>query len=159
MKTLVEQAKVIQALNPAADGAGRAGDIISLKNCGLCTIVVNITQGNAATVALTIQQCQDVSGTGAKAITNAVPIWANQDLASSDALTRQTDAVSFTTSAAVKHKLVVFQIDPASLDLANGFDCIKVTTGASNAANITQALYILTQLRFAQATPPSGIVD
>jgi hypothetical protein len=41
----------------------------------------------------------------------------------------------------VKEKLVVIEIDPATLDQANGFDCVKVATGASNAANITTVLY------------------
>lgn len=156
---LPECCKIIEALTPAADAAGRTGDYISLKNARVGYVVVHMDQGNAATVALTIEQAQDVAGTGSKAITVAVPIWANQDLAASDALVRQTDAVSFTTSAAVKHKQVIFQIDPAYLDIDGGFDCITVKSGASNAANITAAQYFLCDLRFAQATPPSAIVD
>ena len=54
---------------------------------------------------------------------------------------------------------MVFEIDPATLDLAGGFDCLCVKTGASNAANITAASYILTAPRFAGATPPSAVVD
>jgi hypothetical protein len=38
--------------------------------------------------------------------------------------------------------MVVFEIDPASLDVANGFDCVYLSTGASNAANITAALRV-----------------
>ncbi|MBU2548370.1 MAG: hypothetical protein KKB20_08180 [Proteobacteria bacterium] len=156
---LPEQAKMIEALEPAADAAGRTGAYVSLKNAGRAFVVVHIDQGNAATVALTVEQATAVAGTGSKALTNNAPIWANQDCAAGDTLVRQTDAKSFTTSAAVKHKMVVFQIDPASLDVANGFDCITVKSGASNEANITQALYILTDLRYAQATPPSAIED
>jgi hypothetical protein len=58
----------------------------------------------------------------------------------------------------VKHKAVLFQIDPAQLDVEGGFDCITVKTGASHAGNITAATYYL-QTRFAQTTPPSAIVD
>jgi len=89
----------------------------------------------------------------------AVPIWANLDCAASDALVRQTDAVSYTTDAELKHKIVVFEIDPATLDLVNGFDCLVVITGASDVANITQAMYYLVDDRYKQATPPSAIVD
>lgn len=150
--------KPVEALAPAADAAGRTGDYISLKNVHCVFVVVHITQGNAATVALTLEQATDVSGTGSKAITVTVPIWANQDTATSDTNTRQTDAVSFTTSAAVKNKLIVFKVDPEFLDQANSFDCLTVKTGASNAANITQAMYYVSQ-RYAADPAPTSITD
>lgn len=156
---LPECCKIVEALTPAADAGGRTGDHVSLKNCRVAYVVVSMDQGNAATVALTIEQASAVAGTGTKAITAVVPIWANEDCAATDTLVRQTDAVAFTTSAAVKHKQVIFQIDPSYLDIEGGFDCITVKTGASNAANITAAQYFLCDLRFAQATPPSAIVD
>lgn len=156
---LTENAKIVQALNPAADAAGRAGSYISLKHVGKAYVVVNITQGNAATVPLTIEQATSTAGTGSKVITNAVQIWADLDTSTSDALVRAADAVNYTTDAGLKNKVVVFQIDPRSLDIANGFDCIVVKTGASNVANITSATYILTDLRYQQATPPSVLVD
>lgn len=155
---LVENAQVVEGLAPAADAAGRTGDYVSLKNAARAFIVVHITQGNAATVALTPFQASAVAATGEKAIP-AVPIWSNLDTATSDALVRRTDAVSYTTDAAVKNKIVVFQIDASALDVTNGFDCVCVKTGASNAANITQAMYVLTGGRFQQVSVPSAIID
>jgi len=157
--TLPQDAKIVEALSPASDAAGRTGDYVSLKNAGRCFVVCHITQGNAGTVAITIEQASAVAGTGHKVITVAVPIWANEDCAASDTLVRQTDAVDFTTSAAVEHKQVVFEIDPATLDVAGGFDCITVITGASHADNITSAQYILTDLRYHAATPPTAVTD
>lgn len=154
-----EQAQWIEALPPAADAAGRTGDYVSLRNAGRCYVIVHVDQGNAATITLTIEQAKDVAGTASKAITNVVPIWANEDLAASPTLVRQTDAVAFTTSAAVKHKVVMFQIDPSTLDVANGFDCITVKTGASHADNITEAAYILTDIKYGGLGAPSPIVD
>jgi hypothetical protein len=151
--------KIVEALEPATDAAGRTGDYVSMKNYAQCFVVFHVTQGNAATIAVTIEQATAVAGTSSKAITVAVPIWANQDCAASDTLVRQTDAVSFTTSAAVKHKQVIFQIDASTLDIANGFDCLTVITGASNAGNITSAQYYLCGARFQQATPPAAITD
>jgi hypothetical protein len=121
--------------------------------------MVHITQGNAATILLTPQQASAIAGTGVKALANAVPIWANSDEANSDTLVRQTDAVNFTTSAATADKRVIFEVNPDYLDVANGFDCIRVQTGASNAANITEASYILAGLRYHESTPLSAIVD
>jgi hypothetical protein len=42
--------------------------------------------------------------------------------------------------------------------MANKFNHIAVSTGASNAANITSALLVIMPLRFAQLNPPSANV-
>jgi hypothetical protein len=156
---LVEGAKIVEGLPPAADAAGRAGDYVSLKDAARIFVVAHITQGNAATVALTLFQATAVAGTGEKAITNAVPIWSNLDTAATDTLVPRTPAVSYTTDAAVKNKVVVFQIDAASLDTNGGFDCFCAKTGASNAANITEIMYYLVGHRYGQVTPPAAITD
>lgn len=156
--SLPEQFKIVEAMPNATDAAGRTGDYVSLKNAVMAWIFVDITQGHAATIALTVEQASAVAGTGSKAITVTVPIWSNLDTAASDTLVRRTDAVSYTTDAGVKNKQVIFQIDPATLDLANSFDCITVKTGASNAANLTSATYFI-QTRYPQATPPAAITD
>lgn len=158
MFNLVEGAKLVELLAPATDAAGRTGDYVTLKDAARAYIVVHIAQGNAATVAISPKQASAVAGTGVKAI-SACRIWANQDTASSDTLVAQTSAVSFTTSAALANKLVVFEVDAASLDVSNGFDCLTVVTGASNAANLTQATVVLVGHRYQGATPPSAIVD
>lgn len=158
MFKIPEAMKPIQALAPAADAAGRAGAYISLKNVGKVYIIVNITQGHADTVKLTIEQATAIAGTGSKAITNVIPIYANLDTATNDTLTRATDAVEYTTNAALKNKQVVFCVDPAKLDINNGFDCIVIKTGASNAANITAASYIV-ENAYQGATQPSVVVD
>ena len=158
MFNLVEQAKIIQAITPQA-GAAITGDYISLKNAEMAYIVVHMAQGAADICTITIEQATDVAGTGHKVITNVVPIWSNLDCVASDTLVRRTDAVNYALDAGIKNKVVVFQIDPSSLDVAGNFDCITVITSASNAANITSALYILTGLKYAGATPPSAIVD
>lgn len=138
-----ESVHTVDIMAPAADAAGRSSDAISLKNFNLAIIEVSVNQGNAATVALTLQQCTAVDGTGAKALTVNVPIYAAQDVGTTDVPTRQADGVAFTTSAATTRKTVRFVVDPATLDLAGGFDCLRVNTGASNVANITAAKAIL----------------
>ena len=161
MKTFsfAQQTKWVEAIAPATDAAGRTSTKISLKNCAKVFLLVHVTQGNAATVAITPMQAQDVAGTGAKVLANAIPVWSNLDTAATDTLVRRTDAVNYTTDAAVKNKMVVFEIDPAMLDVANGFDCIYFTTGASNVANITQGTMLMTGLRYEQTTPPTALVD
>ncbi len=155
--SLPAQLPPISLLPPATDAAGRTGSYRSLKNAHKAWIIARVNQGNAAQVTFTPLQAQDVSGTGAKAIP-AVPIAANQDTSVSDALAAQTAAASFQTSAALKDKIVIFEIDPSNLDVNNGFDCIALQTSASNAANITSAsLHILN--RYQQASPPSSYAN
>ncbi|WP_257164677.1 hypothetical protein [Bradyrhizobium sp. SRS-191] len=146
-------------LAPAADAAGRTSGYFSLKNAVKAWIVAHVNQGNAATVQLTPLQAKDVSGTSSKAIT-ATPIWSNADTAAIAAPgAKQTDAANFTTSAAVKDKIVVFEIVPEQcMDVNNGFVSIALQTGASNAANITAAeLFILGS--FEQTSPPSPLTN
>ncbi len=152
--SLAEFFSIAEALPPAADAGGRTGTYVKVGKSAKLYIVYHITQGNAATIALTPQQATDTSGTGAKAI-SATQIWTNEDEVTSDLLTKQANAASYTTGAAVKHKVVVFEISPQDcMDVTNGFNTIAAQTGASNAANVTAALfYALTN--FPQAQPPS----
>ena len=167
---LWENAQVISLLKPAADAAGRTTAYVSVRNAHKAYIVAYINQGNAATVLLSPLQAQDTAGTNSKAIA-AAPIAVNldTDTTPSDIMTIATAAATYTTDAGTKSKIVIFEIDPAeSMDMTTGtnnasgvpqaFNHIAVSTGASNAANITSALLILTPLRFAQQVPPTAIV-
>lgn len=158
MLHLVENAKPVGLATPAADAAGRTSRYITLKDAHRAWILVYVAQGNAATILLSPLQATAVAGTGSKVLAKTVPIWACVDYAVSDAMVRQTDAVNFTTDAGVKEKAVLFQIDTAALDVPGGFDCIAISTGASNAANITSA-YAFLETRYGQVTPPTALVD
>ena len=128
-----------QLLNPAADAAGRTSGYVSLKNSIKAYLVVHLTQGNAATVALTPLQAKDVSGTGSKAI-SAVPILYLEDVTVTSVLNVAAAAASYTTGAATKNKMVVFEVLPeAAMDIANGFTTLAVSSAGSNAANIIAA--------------------
>jgi hypothetical protein len=134
----------VALLAPAADAAGRTSSYRNLANAHKAYVIAHINQGNAATVALTLTQAKDVSGTGAKAVTALMPIWLQADTSVSDVNAVQTAAASFTTDATTKDKIVIFEIVPeAVFDVANGFKTIALTTGASNAANITEATLIV----------------
>jgi hypothetical protein len=157
--SLPQQLKAVIGLAPAADAGGRTGTYVTLKNAHKAFIIVQITQGNAATVALTPFQAKNVAALSEKVLSNVVAIYANLDTGASDLLVRATDAVNYTTDAGVKNKMIVFEIDPGSLDTNNGFDCITIKTGASNAGNITSALYLLGPHRYPGAAMPSAIID
>ena len=157
-QTIPQDFKVLELLQPATDAAGRTSPYFSMKGVRRATIIVHITQGNAATIALSLLQATAVAGTGSKAVANAVPVWSNLDTAAGEDLVRRTDAVSYTTDAAVKNKIAVFEIDGEDLDVAGGYDSLAISTGASNVANLTQAVAIL-HAKYPQATPPAVKVD
>jgi len=156
--SLVDQAQTVELLAPAADAAGRTSVYVTMKSAHKAFIVCHLTQGNAAVVALNLLQAQDVAGTGSKA-GPAVRIAADLDAAAGDAFTQETPANTFSTDAALKNKIVIFEVPAEALDLANGFRTIAIETGASNAANITAAIAILTPERYAGDSPPSALVD
>jgi hypothetical protein len=151
------QCPPIGLLAPAADAAGRTGTYKSLRNCSSrLAIVCRVNQGNAAQVTFTPLQATDSSGTGSKAIPS-VPIFYNADTTASDTLVAQTAAANFQTGTALKDQIVMFEFDPAELDLANGFNHIAVQTSLSNAANITEASMMYLG-RYQQQAPPASEV-
>jgi hypothetical protein len=125
-------------LAPAADAAGRTSAYISLRGTPKAWIVVYIDQGAANTVLLSPLQATAVAGTGSKAIAAArISVKLDEALT---VFTKATEAATYTTDAGVKKKFVIFEIDAAKvMDVANGFDCIAISTGASAAGNITSA--------------------
>ena len=155
--SLPYQIPPVSLLAPQADAAGRVSPYRSLANALKAWVVVEVNQGNAATVLLSLLQAQDNLGTNSKA-TGAVPIWLQAATGTSDANVQQTAAATFTPSAVLANKIVIFEITPEMcLDLVNGFNHVAISTGASNAANITRAdLFILAAIQ--AATPPSAYV-
>lgn len=151
------QCPPIGLLAPAADAAGRTSTYKSLRNCsGKVAIVCRVNQGNAAQVTFTPLQATNSSGSGSKAIP-AVPIFYNADTTASDTLVAQTAAASFQAGTALKDQFVVFEFDPAELDMADGFNHIAVETSASNAANITEAFMEYLGRYQQQVPPPSEV--
>lgn len=141
---------LVKLLACAADSAGRTSALYaSLRNCEKAWVVCEVNQGNAATVLLSLLQASSDSGGSSKAISNAVPIWLVNDTSlatGSDAMVAQAAGTTFTTDSTTKDKLVIFEITPEiALDMVNGFNHIGVSTGASNAANITSVGIIIWQ--------------
>lgn len=158
-RNFATETKLVSVLAIAADAAGRAGRAVNLRNATVATVLAKITQGNAAPVTLTLQQAQDVSGTGAKALTNPCPIWANLDTDASDTMVRQTDGITFTTDGAVKNKHIAIHVDPAYFDVANGFKTLIVSTGASNAGNLTSVDVLLEGHRYQSDPLPTALTN
>jgi hypothetical protein len=147
-------------LSPAADAAGRTSSYFSVKGAVKAWIVVHINQGNAATILLSPMQDLVVAGSTPIAC-RAGRIFTK--LAATEVnWTEQTAGVSYTTDAGVAVKIVVFEIElnrSLTPESASGvYDCLAISTGASNVANITSAM-LLWQPKHKGASTESVITD
>lgn len=145
-------------LVPATDAAGRTSAYYSLKHAKKATFTFSVVQGHATPPAISFEQATHVAGTATKGCDTAHKIWASNDIAVTKDVVAQTAAAGFTPDAALKNKLVVIEIDPMELDVANGFDCIAITTGASNVANLTSCILQI-ETKYPQTTPATATAD
>lgn len=141
---IIQKYKIIQAFEPKTTSAAITSCYVTLKNAITATVVVNLAQTAGHTTQISLYQAQDVEGTGTKPLSNDVPILANEDVSASDILVRQSDGVSYTVANTAKNKQVIFHVDPAKLDINNGFTCLNVRIGASSqATNFASGEFIL----------------
>lgn len=122
-------------IGPVTTNGGVTTDYISLKNVHRLVAVFQFKQAVGHATGIDPVQAKDVAGTDVKAITNAVPIWANEDVTATSVMVRQTDAITYNVTNDVKSKIVTMDIDPAGLDVSNGFDCLAFTIDNSSQTN------------------------
>ncbi len=155
---LLDKGKIVTGVAPVALTAD--GDFVSLKGYQKCTIVISIDNATSVTgTAVTVDQAQDVSATGVKALGFSYQ-WANADAAASDTLVKTAvTSDTFTTSTTNnKNLLHVIEIDADDLDTNNNFDCIRV--GCASAANsVGCVIYHLHCPRYAPTIATSAITD
>lgn len=154
--SLLGKSHPVTAIPPQAGANAIAGDYISMKKTDRITIQVAVRQGHATPPVLTLHQAKDVSGTGNKVLEKDINIAFVADAMVSDLVVSQPAGVDFTPDAALKDKMVLFDVPAEALDVNNGFTCIQVRAGASNEANIISATYWCTEERYHGA---SKIVD
>lgn len=117
---------------PVTTNGASTTDFISLKNAQKAWIVCHLKQTVGHATVLAPYRSTVVSGS-TTALANTVPIWYGNVSTSTNALTRQTDAVNYTMGGSVTGDVyVIFEIDPANL--GSTYDCIGI-----NASNSSQA--------------------
>lgn len=162
MNRLIDTAKIVfgSPLIGALATTGGDCDYVSLKGYERATIVIAVD--NATTVtggAITLKQATSVAGTSEKALAFA-SYFANIDTGASDTLTETTaTSNTFTTDTTDnKNLLYVIEVNAADLDVANGFDCLRVDSLLmANAVGFVQ--YILHGARQASPLAISAITD
>lgn len=156
---MIEKIKHVVLLAPQADGS-LTSDAVSLKNANKAWVKVVMNQTEANQCTITLMQATDVAIGTNKAITNNVNIYYNSNVAASDALTKATAAKTYQFSATHDYtKVVWFEIDPAvAFDVANDYDCLYLTSGGSNIANIVSA-EIFMEMKYKEDVLASAITD
>ncbi len=148
--------KKVVAFAPKTTNAALTSQVVSLKNAIRATLTLTFTNAVGFASVPTIKQATDIA-----AATNAAGptcrIWANEDVAATDTLVEQTAGASYTMAADIKNKHIVFEIDPASLTA--GYDCIYCTIATSSQATNFVSGEFEIETNYAQATPPSAILD
>lgn len=155
---LHETHKIVSGLAPITPSTSTP-DYVSLKNINWCTVIIHVDNGDTVTGSdITLKQATNVSAGSEKALAFS-KMWANTDTSVNDTLTETTvTANTFTTGAVnAKNMVYVIEVDPATLDLDNNFDCLRAGTG--NGVNmVLDVLYVL-ETKYAAATPPTAIAD
>lgn len=158
---LTDIAKVVVGCPPAAlTSTAGDGDYVSLKNFDRITVILAVD--NATTVTggtITLKQATAVAGTSEKALAFS-KMWANTDVGAGDTLTETAvTSDTFTTSTTNdKNLLYVMEVKSSDLDVANGFDCIRVdSTGMANA--VGSVLYVLHGARYGNPLALAAITD
>ena len=154
---LVDQTSIVWAIEPKNwTGAASSGKVVSLKNFNHLTAIINVGAWAGGTAAVTLNQATDVSNTGGKAL-SFTKMWTNQANTTLQYLT-ETAVVSNTFNLNTANQICVIEIDAASLDVTNNFDCVSVnvaTPGSNN--DLYGAVYVMSGSRFPEAQ--SSAVD
>ena len=153
-----EEAVPVILTPPVTTNGGVTTDYISLKNAHRVFVVCVMKQAATHATGIDPVQATLVDGTGAKAITNTVPIWKNADISATSVMTRQTDAITANATAGTTDKVITFDINPAKLDVENAFDVLGFTVDDSSEA--TNFISIVAYVIPRYASPaPNFIVD
>lgn len=159
----LEGAQIVSAIVPVdLSLAANDGDWVNLESYGRCLVVVHKGIGTAGQdPVITLRQASDNAGTGAKAL-NFTTVWSKVGAQTGiAAFTKTTQSAANTYTDAVSAEaqgLFVIEVRAEEMDAANGFTHLQVQIpDVGAAAQIGDALYILLDPRYAQATSVTAI--
>lgn len=162
--TVSTNARLDEQIYPVVAAAGllltsTLGDTayVSLKNYAGCLVVISIADGTTVTGStVTLQQAKAIAGTSEKPL-GFTRMLANTDYAASKAMveTAVTNNTFTTQTTNSKDSLYLIDVKAADLDVANGFDCIRVdgTGHAATASRGVVVMYLLYGARYSGASP------
>lgn len=138
-------------------------DYVSMKGYNRCQIIISIADGTTVTgAAVTLKQATAVAGTSEKALA-FTRMLANVDYAAAKTMVETAVTSNTFTTQAVNSKdsLYIIDVSASDLDVANGFDCIRVdaTDHAATASRGCVVIYNLYGKRYSGSTATEAIAD
>lgn len=136
--------------------------VVSLKNYQGCTVIVCGRGTNTITTgAITLVQATSIAGTTNKTAT-ITTAWRNLDCTTTSLTQWERFDVTNNTFASPtstgKMWIYAWDVDPAKLDVANGYDCIRAGVGDMGGQTVT-VHYMLWPARYAGTTKPNAQAD
>lgn len=162
MRFTPENYQIVEGHEPVASNAlADTCSAVSLENAdGVLILIHEDYAVDANSLVLTVHEgatkTEAEAGTYALAAKSEFQIWRNLTAESSDAWTRETDAVTYTVNGAAGGNILVAFYVSASC-LTNGRKWVHLGASAGDAGNIVSVIYILDGIRYGQQTPPTAI--
>jgi len=153
---------IIEGHEPvASDALADTSDAIKLTNAKGCLIIIHEDFAvDANHLVLTVHEgataAEAAAGTYPLTTGAEFPIWSNLVCQTSDAFTRETNALTYTINGVAGGNAIVCFYIPASI-LTPGREWIALGAAAGDAGNLVSVLYILDGARYQQETPPTAI--
>lgn len=162
-----EDIQVVPAFLPVDISSTPVGDWVSLKEYGkVACVLLKDADGTAGEdPILTIEQAQDVSGTGVKALefTEIAVKQAATNLLAVGVYTvvEQTASETYTDDEGAEQALQwIVEFNAEDLDVNNGFTSVRMSvSGGGTLAQLASGTYVLMEPKYQQAILPSAIVD
>lgn len=133
---------------------------VSMKGYRKLQIIITIADGTTVTGStITLKQATAVAGTGEKALA-FTRMLANTDYAASKTMveTAVTSNTFTTQTTNSKDSVYIIDVDADSLDVANGFDCVRVD-GTGHTATASRGVVVLYNLYGARYSGMSPLTD
>jgi hypothetical protein len=164
--SLPENFKIVNVA-PSQVATAVTYDIINCKNAHKVWFIITQLYVADTDITFSLLESTNVAAAGSTAVTAALPIWFNADVAAATtgaAATTEFDGMTLITSGsshkfdttAGKSQMCVIEWDPAKHTA--GFDCIQLTDANGHASNYVTAIAIVS-MRYPQANPPSVLID
>jgi hypothetical protein len=133
---------------------------VSMKGYRRLQIIISIADGTTVTGStVTLKQATAIAGTNEKAL-NFTRMLANVDYAASKTMveTAVTNNPFTTQTVNSKDSLYIIDIDADDLDVAGGYDCVRVD-GTGHAATASRGCVVLYQLYGARYSGMNPAID
>ncbi len=141
-------------------------DVVSCKNAHKVWFIIPQLYGGNTDITFSLIEATAVSGGSTAAVTLALPIWYDVDVAAivagdpTGALARMTLITTGSShimdTGAGKSQMCVIEWDPSKHTA--GYDCIQIADTNGHASSYVTAIAIV-QTRYPQAAPPSVLLN